>query len=299
MNQTENNVYDRLLYYLSHEGELRWEKFKDSVDKLTGDQQRFEYASTYLKSIARLGHFDYDPLNLSVIAIAPAALVETAVENRYVLVGSRTPDFIEEIKKCVSDTGGKLCKKLDRYSPITIVLSDLTEVSFTEIESMGIHISHAFSAKLSKILPTPKHTGFPQDNTILPDLLNKFDFKTSKFEPYNQRQRRNGLYEIPRYGPSIYVLKSGSDQRKIPRDWGIWLTLFTAGRTRGLISYVKKSRTWCVNYPVPLPLIVDRCATLCSGFPPKSKNSFNHYSDVPIGVAYQLTKSIHQNWEIV
>ena len=208
--------------------------------------------------------------------------------------------LLKKSKNVFSTPEEKLCKKLDRYAPITIVLSDLTEVSFTEIESMGIHISHAFSAKLSKILPTPKHTGFPQDNTILPDLLNKFDFKTLKFEPYNQRQRRNGLYEIPRYGPSIYVLKSGSDQRKIPRDWGTWLTLFTAGRTRGLVSYVKKSRIWCVNYPVPLPLIVDRCATLCSGFPPKLlKNYFYHYFDVPIGVAYQLTKSLHQKWEIV
>ena len=42
MNLTEINVFDKLLYYLSHEGEVSWTKFKDAIDRLTGDQRRFE-----------------------------------------------------------------------------------------------------------------------------------------------------------------------------------------------------------------------------------------------------------------
>ena len=33
MNQTKTNVFDGLLYYLSHIGELDWEKFKEAVVK--------------------------------------------------------------------------------------------------------------------------------------------------------------------------------------------------------------------------------------------------------------------------
>ena len=98
MNQIENNVYNKLLYYLSHEGELRWEKFKDAINRLTDYQSRYR-PSTYLRSIARLGHLDYDPLNLSLVAVAPAVLVETSVPNQYVLIGSRTPCFITENHK--------------------------------------------------------------------------------------------------------------------------------------------------------------------------------------------------------
>ena len=299
MNQTESNVYDKLLYYVSHEGEVRWEKFKDAINRLTDYQPRYK-PFTYLKFLARLGHLDFDPMQLSHVAIAPAVLIDTVVENRYVLVGSRIPAFLEEIKKCVSDTGGKLRSKLEQKAPTSIVLSELTEVSFTEIENLGIHISRAFSAKLSRLLPNPKRTSFSQIDTRLPDSRKKFNLNTLKYGPDNQRQQDNGLYEIPQYGSSIYILKSGTDLRKVPPDWGEWLALSDAGKTTGLTFYVERTQTWCVKYPLHLPLIVDRCATLCSGYPPKLlKNYFYHYSDVPIGVACQLTKSLYQTWEVV
>ena len=87
----------------------------------------------------------------------------------------------------------------------------------------------------------------------------------------NIQHRGNGLYEIPQYGPSLYILKSGTDKRKVPRDWGEWLALSNDGRTVGFISYVEKSKTLFVKYPLRLPLIIDRCTTLCSGFPPQLK----------------------------
>ena len=300
MNQTENNVYDKLVYYLSHEGELRWEKFKDAVNRLTDYQPR-SIPSTYLRFIARLGHLDYNPLNLSLVAIAPAAIVEASVPDRYVLVGSRTPCFIKEINKCVSDTGGKLRKELERYAPTTIVLSDLTEASFTEIESLGIHISRAFSAKLSKLLPTPKNTCFPRIETPLQDAFNKFNINTFKYDKLNNfHSISNGLYGISQHGPDVHILKSGSDQRKVPLYWGVWLALSNAGKTTGLVCYEKETQIWRVKSPLQVPLIIDRCAILCSGFPPKLlKNGFYHYSAVPIGVAYQLTRSLHQKWEVI
>ena len=298
MNQIKTNVFDGLLYYLSHMGELRWEKFKEAVDNLTGNEFNWK-DSTYLTSLARLGHLDYNPTNLDKVVIAPSVLVETAVKDRYVLVGSRSPDFLEEVKKCVSKTGGELYLIPKQYAPTTIMLTELTEASFTEIENLGIHISRAFSAKLSSILPIPKRANFPQLETPFSDLLNKFNINTLKYEEDNHFIGDDGLYEIPQYGPYIYVLKSGSDRRKVPRDWGEWLLLSALGRTTGLISYEKKSQTWCVKRNLLVPLIVDRCATLCSGDPPKWKDNSICYSDVPVGIAYRLTKSLCQDWEVV
>lgn len=295
MNQTENNEFDKLLYYLSHVGKLRWEKFKDSIKRLTDDRLS---ASTYLKCLARLGHLDFDPTQLDYVTITPTVLVETAVQDRYVLVGSRTPAFLEEIKKCVSDTDGKLRSESKQDTPNSIVFSELTETSFTEIERLGIHISRSFSAKLSKLLPIPKRSHFPKSERPLQDSLEKFNCNTLKYQLDNQQQQGNGLYEIPQYGPSVYILKFGSDQRKVPRDWGEWFALSAAGKITGLVFYEKASQTWRVKSQLHLPLIVDRCATLCSGFPPRLKGGFNHYSDVPAGIAYQLTKSLHQEWEV-
>ena len=297
MNQTKTNVFDGLLYYLSHISELDWEKFKDVVKNLTRGEPNLKY-STYLTSLARLGHLDYNPTNLDKVVIAPSVLVETAVKDRYALVGSRSPDFLEEVKKCVSETGGELYFIPEQYAPTTIMLTELTEASFTEIENLGIHISRAFSAKLSSILPTPKRTNFPQLETPLSNSWNKFNIKTLKYEK-DSHFLDDGLYEIPQYGPDVYVLKSGPDQRRVPRDWGEWLLLFTSGRTTELMSYEKKSQAWCVNRNLLVPLIVDRCATLCSGFPPKRRGDLICYSDVPVGIAYRLTKSLYQDWEVV
>ena len=303
MNQTKNNVYDKLLYYLSHEGQVSWKKFKEAVEKLANDQQHYN-PFTYLMSLGRLGHLDYDPMELLRVAIAitPAVLIDTTVENRYVLIGSRTPAFLEEIKQCVSDTGGRWHTKINKYAPTTIFFSDLTDVSLTKIESLGIHISWSFSAKLSTLLPKPKYTSFSQQTeTAFTNSVKKFNLQTLEFKPDNQRLRGNGLYEIPQYGPNVYILKFGSSERKVPRDWGIWLALSNAGKTTGLVSYEEETRRWCIKRSLQLPPIIDRCATLCSGFPPKllKKNDCYYYSDVPIGIAYELTKSLHQTWEIV
>ena len=298
MNQIEPNVFDRLLYYLSHMGELDWERFKDAVRNLTREEPSLKY-STYLTSLARLGHLNYDPMNLDKVVIAPSVLVEAAVKDRYVLVGSRSPDFLEEVKKCVSETSGRLRLIPEQYAPTTIVLTELTEASFTEIKNLSIHISRAFSAKLSSVLPTPKRTNFPQIETPFSDSPNKFNINILKYEKDNHFIGDDGLYEFPQYGPDVYVLKSGSDRREVPRDWGEWLLLSTFGRTTGLISYEKKSQTWCVNRNLLVPLIVNRCATLCSGFPPKGKGDLIHYSGVPVGIAYRLTKSLYQDWEVI
>ena len=296
----QNNVFDKLLYYLSHEGELSWERFKGAIDRLTTDQSRFEYPSTYLKPLARLGHLDFDPMKLSRVVIAPAALIETTIEDRYILVGSRTPAFLMNLKKCVSDIGGNFEFTSEQYAPTTIALSGLTENSFAEIENLGIHISLAFSPKLSSVLPNPKYASFPQSEAVFPDSFSKFNLTTLKYDKSaNSLPRGDGLYEIPQYGPDVYILRSGLSHRRVPRDWGEWLALSISGRKTGLISYKENSQIWRVRSELHVPLIVDRCATLCSGYPPKLIGNFVCYSDVPIGIAYRLTKSLYQDWEAI
>ncbi len=298
MNRTETNIFDRLLYYLSHVGTLSWEKFKQTVNRLTRDKPDFK-ESTYLTCLARLGHIDFDPTDLSHVAIGSASLVETAVADRYVLVGSRTPDFLKKTRKCVAEIGGKFCLHPEKYAPMTIVLSGLQEPAFSALESLEIHISRAFSAKMSKVLPRPKRTSFKESEILLPNSIKKFNPETLKYETHTDSLQNYELYETPRYGSDVYILRSAFEQRKMPRDWGEWLVLSISGKTTGLISYEKNSQIWRVKRPLLVPLIIDRCATLCSGFPPKNKKGFMCYSDVPAGIAYQLTKSLYQDWEIV
>lgn len=297
MNRMETNVFDNLLQYLSHVGEIRWAKFKEAVNRVTGTQPSFRYA-TYLQILARLGHLDYNPTNVSGdgVVIAPAVLVETAVAERYVLVGSRTPNLLKALQTCVSEVGGEVQSLDSPYAPTTIVLNGLSDRTLSAVERLDIHVSRAFSARLSNVLPVPKRTCFQKDNTSLLDLQDKFNPRTLKYEPDTSRMRSDGLYKIVQHGAAIYVLKTGADQRCVPRDWGEWQVL---SRTPELMAYERETRTWRVKRNLRLPLIVERCATLCSGFPPKRTKRFTSYPDVPAGVAYRLTKSLYQEWEEV
>ena len=295
MNQVETNVFDGLLYYLSHIGKLSWEDFKQAIRRLTRDNPTYKM-STYLMVLARLGHLDFDPTKLSYVAIAPAVLVETAVENRYVLVGSRVPGFLEEVKKCVSENGGNIRLIQERYAPTIVVLSELAEETFSGLESLNVHIGWEFSAKLASILPRPRLTDFQREPSFVANLEKRFNPATFDYEPVGLGESLDGLYQISQHGPDVYALRSGNHQRRVPRDWAEWYVL--AG-TSGLISFVEKSQTWRVKSKLLVPLIVDRCVTLCSGHLPKLTGNFVCYPDVPIDIAKQLTKSLYQDWEIV
>ena len=295
MNQVETSVFDGLLHYLSHTEKLSWEDFKQAIMRLTRDNPAFK-ASTYLTSLARLGHLDFDPMKLSHVTIAPTVLVEAAIENRYVLVGSRSPSFLTEVEKCISGNSGKFRLIPERYAPTTIALSELTEKAFSSLENLNIHISWEFSEKLSRILPRPKLMNLQSEPSFVANLVKKFNPATLDYEPIDHGRNMNGLYQISQPGPDVYVLRSGHRQRRVPRDWGEWNVL--AG-TSGLISYKEKSQTWRVKNKLHVPLIVDRCATLCSGYPPEVTGKFVCYSDVPIDIAKRLTRSLYQNWEAI
>ena len=295
MNQVKTNVFDKLLYYLSHIGGLSWEDFKQAHVRLTRDNPDFK-ASTYLTSLARLGHLDFDPMKLSYVVIAPAVLVETTVENRYVLVGSRTSNFLEKVKKCVSGNGGKIRLIPEQHAPMTVELSELTEKTFSSLESLGIHISWGFSAKLSYILPRPRLLNVQGEPSFVANLVKKFNPITLDYKSVDRGEITDGLYQISQHGPEVYALRSSNYQRRVPRDWAEWNVL--AG-TPGLISYVEKSQIWRVRGKLHVPLIVDRCAMLCSGHSPKLTGNFVCYPDVPIDIAKRLTKSLYQDWEEV
>ena len=295
MNRVETNIFDGLLYFLSHVGGLSWEDFKQTIKRLTKDNQGFEM-STYLMALARLGHLDFDPMKLSYVAIAPAVLVETEVENRYVLVGSRVPNFLEDVRNCVSGNGGKFRLISEKYAPTTVVLSKLTEKAFSDFESLNVHISWEFSAKLSQILPRPRLMNIQPELSFAANLEKKFNPTTLDYESVGPGEGTDGLYQISQHSPGIYALRSGNHQRRVPRDWAEWNIL--AG-TPGLISYVEKSQVWRVKSKLHMPLIVDRCATLCSGYPPKLTGNFFCYSDVTVDIAKQLTKSLYQDWKVI
>ena len=297
MSQNHSNFLDELLYYLSHLGKMPWVKFKQGIGCLKIDNQNSKTDSFYLKSLASVGHLEYDPAILDWVYVAPATLVETATANQYVLVGNRTPDFLLKIEKTVLSKGGEFCRVQEVDAPTTILLHDLTDVALSEIESMGIHISREFPAKLSYILPNLRLDSFDHDKSILNAPIEKFNVDTLKYDS-NPSDISDGLYRIPNYGRYTHFLKLNNIQRKVPSEWGTWLIL-RAFRKSKLIRYKKEQQILQVKSPLTMPLLANRCAVLCSGRVPIWKNGFYCYPNVPNEIASRIAESLNQQLEVL
>lgn len=238
MNQYNSKFLNELLYYLSHFGKMRWIKFKQGIECLNRNNKDPKSDSYYLKSLTSIGHLEYNPSILDWVYIAPATLVETATANQYVLVGSRTPDFLAEIETIISSKGGKFCRIQEIDAPTTISLHDLTNAALSEIESMKIHISREFSAKFSRILPNLQIGSFEPDTSILNTPIEKFNIDTMNYES-NPSDISEGLFRILNHGRYTHFLKLNNVQRIIPPEWGAWLIL-RAFRKSKLIYYKLK-----------------------------------------------------------
>ncbi len=297
MNQNHSNFLDELLYYLSHLGRMPWVKFKQGLECLNREDKDPKSNSYYLKSLTSVGHLEYDPALLDKVYIAPATLVETATANQYVLVGSRTPDLISKIEKTLLSKGGEFCQIPEVDAPTTILLHDLTDVALSEIESMGIHISREFSAKLSCILPNLRLDSFETDKSILNTPIEKFNVDTLKYVG-NPSDISDGLFRILDYGRYTYFLILNNIQRKVPREWGEWLIL-RAFRKSKLIRYKKEQQILQVKLPLTMPLLANRCVVLCSGRVPNWENGFYCYPNVPIEIAFRIAKSLNQQLEVL
>lgn len=297
MRQNRARFLDELLYYLSHLDKMPWVKFKQGIECLNRDNKNPKSDSFYLKSLASVGHLEYDPAILDWVYVAPAVLVETATPNQYALVGSRTPDLISKIEKTALSKGGKFCRIQDVDAPTTILLDDLTEASIQEIEGMKIHISREFSKKLSCILPNLQIDSFESDKSMLNTPIEKFDIDTLKYQG-NPSDISNGLFRILNYGRYTHFLKLNNIQRKVPKEWGEWLILRAFRKSR-LIYYKKEQNILQVKFPLTLPLLANRCAVLCSGRIPTLNSGFYCYRNVPIEIADNIAKSLNQQLEVL
>lgn len=297
MSQNHLNPLDGLLYYLSHLGKMRWIKFKQGYECLNRDNKNSKSDFNYLKSLAILGHLEYDPAILDWVYVAPATLVEIAAANQYVLVGSRTPDSISKIEKTVLSKGGKCCRIQEVGAPTTILLNDLTEASIHEIEGMKVHISREFSKKLSWILPNLQIDSFESNKSMLDTPIEKFDVDTLKYKG-NPSDISNGLFRILNSGRYTHFLKMNNIQRKVPKEWGEWLILRAFRKTK-LIRYKEEQQILQVKSPLTLPLLANRCAVFCYGRVPIRKNGFYCYSNVPNEIADNIAKSLNQTLEVL
>jgi len=328
---------ENLLNALSSVGTMGLDVFYSNFSKLT---RHFpEYYETYdikdirsrtLRIMSALGHCDVDfdhrfisVCNPSIIALPKSGL------PRMVWCGARTKFLVEKLLR------------IQKQHKEEIFVEILPQ-HMNEILSMGMHnstfplpdsiiIDALTEEAVKKIIPELRIQEYLPKSPV----LNLLDFSVNvkeirpnlqlaqssepdwKSSTFNSTQLKFGREKNNECGPSLSSYTSPITQQKIhlywedgkgyeiDRDWGRWLIL--SEHKKSVICFDKRMQILTIPATVPLPVLLARSITLCSGRCPRELKEekmigdippghlLEAYNSVPLSVAEEVAKKLGQD----
>jgi hypothetical protein len=273
---------DLLLYVVSAKRDMSWAVFKRTFDILAAKEiAEYESAaiarSVVLKSLDGLGHcevLNHDG-NLRVIA-APSVLVRLPLKNNVaVLAGARSPESLEQVSRVASEFGmrvestaqyGELSQLVpERVSIVADGESSLAEsatklcVPYSEIPAAWT--LSQISATLNDIVGNLNWAEAPELNWPRTD----FDPEYNSFKEAGDSRPsfRVTRYLDPTRNIFRYYVWDGALYAPIDPDWGRYMALQRAGF--GVLYFDYRLNLLAIPRTVPLPRLLARSASLCSG----------------------------------
>jgi len=322
------NADDSLLNVISAKREISWAEYKKLYDDLYSTQilskdlgesnVNFKRSQT-ARGLDALGHCDFEfSKDVQRVLSAPPVLgrlPETGLPKA-ILVGSRLPRTILRLKELAKKSRGKVRVKLDKQAddyvlaPLRVVvetdyIKDLSDFS----ESTGVKFENEpaawsvinFSSSLSQYMATlswnrRRDLNWPRSDFSLDTLT------------YRRTERQNGDMRLSRYvdptrNLDLYLLWKGDECAEVNRDWGRYAALQLAGLN--VVQYNVEQFEFAIPSSVPLPRLIARSLTLCSGFlpivtpstsehPSISSYSISVYRGIPPTVAELAATKIGQ-----
>jgi hypothetical protein len=316
-----------LLNVISAKGEISWAEYKKLYDDLysalilsndLGEANVNFKRSQTARALDALGHCDLEfSKDAQRVLAAPPFLgrLPEAGLPKATLVGSRLPRTVIRLKELVKKWRGRLRVKLDKQ-PDDYVLAPLRVVVETDhvkdlsdlAESMGVKFENEpaawsvinFSSSLSEYMATlswlrRRDLNWPRSDFNLDTLV------------YGRAQRQNGDMRLSRYvdptrNVDLYLLWKGDECAEVDRDWGRYAALQLAGVN--VVRYSFEQFEFTMPSSVPLPKLIARSLTLCSGLlpvvpstsesTPDLRYSTSVYSGIPPAIAELAAAKIGQ-----
>ena len=322
------NAEDILLNVISAKREISWAEYKKLYDDLYSTQilskdlgesnVNFKRSQT-ARGLDALGHCDFEFSKdvQRVLSTPPilGRLPETGLPKA-ILVGSRLPRTIINLKELAKKSRGRVRVKLDRQpddyvlAPLRVVVesdyvkdladfSDSIRVKFENEPAAWSVIN--FSSSLGQYIATlswsrRRDLNWPRTDFSLDTLT------------YRRTQWQNGEMRLSRYvdptrNVDLYLLWKGDECTEVDRDWGRYAALQLAGLN--VVQYDVDKFEFAIPSSVPLPKLIARALTLCSGLLPTvtpstsecssiSSYSTNVYKGIPPAVAELAATKIGQ-----
>jgi hypothetical protein len=306
---------DYLLYALSAWRQMSWQNFKKVFDALylryvagdgnqNGSARQLAWRS--LRALEWLGHADaaFDASQSTIVA-TPAVLCRLPICGfpQAVLCGTRAPGT-----KAASEAAcrGLPCtlsvephpgRALGAFIPARIGVESETEEALTEFASR-------LRATLSPVPPAwvlLEYSGSAEEYASncpaiqAPEIdWPRLDFDTQvlqfRYPGSETRAVRLSKYQHPARGTALYQLWHGQTYQNVDRDWARYLALHEAARN--VLAYDARHFLLAVPASAPLPRILARACTLCSGYAPRAAGPSGFPPGVPASFVNEIYSSV-------
>ena len=287
-------LWDRIIYWMSHVGEGTWAGFKRAVASLAP-------ANADPKEIARLLRTRFSDLGIGEFfidgtqrwqAFGPLLVSSPHDPHHSLLVGARTPDLLEKLRRAVS--GSADCQAFDvvvegLFTNTKIHGGDLGAIA----KSAGIELERDIGRRLGLSMPN-----LGDELRRLESLELPRNWKTMSFD-YAQLMWREG----PEHG-SVLEMTSKYEQRSYfvrGKDGGLTrlpkrLALYAGAAVQRIVlaRYDSRSRELSVPTATPLPEACARAACLAGGRASTVQGQRILYENVPARLAGIILASLEQ-----
>jgi len=312
---------EQLIYALSTLGETGLAKFNDIFKRLypPTDDKDYDYNMRYqtVRYLESLGYCEFDYDQRRVFMCPPAfVLLPSFGLPKALLTGARTPKLVDRIKQSIKNKKGKAVFNRWRQKNIDMNLPDATiieAISFEVIKeiaeenniSLGEERPAAWDlANQSVSVDEIEDTLHFVNNAEINWERKDFDLRRLAFSD----RHLNEDYRLSQYINPINLQRKHWIWNKgiaadVERDWGRYIILKKSGKQ--ILSYEKDAQELQVPLWVPLPCLLARAVTLCSGMAPVIEKSpvfgdipegclMQVYSDVPVEIARIICKKTGQ-----
>ena len=292
---------DRLLHVISARREISWSVFKKCVDTFIAEAHLAGVKATparasLLRRLDALGHLDVvrTPAAPRIVA-APSCLVRLPTDvPAVVFAGARSWNLQTLVSGAVNRLGLEMTINRQR-GELAACVPDRVAVYADSEDLLG-----EYAQSIGVVYqPTPASWSFCHLSTGLDDVVNSlrwsspaelqwqrsdFDVQRATFRPRVGARPAQGLtrYLDPVKGSYRYWLWRGDTAADIDPDWGRYCAFRDAGRS--VLHYDRNSQLLGVPRTAPLPRLLARALTLCSGYSPSAprRSPFNDQSALEV-----------------
>jgi len=299
-------VNDRLLEIISTRGDMSLVDFDLAYDRIVpqtdGQNLRFMRRNA-LSSLEALGHCETDWYRQRVFACPPVlARLPNAGCPRVVLTGARAEQTVNDLRSYAKGHPDAVDFSIATQTqglPDVVTVEAANEITLADCASAcRVPLAGQLPASWALANVSGSIAEYEASLSWKPDA--PLNWRMGIFDPSVLVFRRaddplaESLRSVPAYltehthpvTQQRYCRWTKDDEYSLVlKDWGRWLALFTVNRR--IISYDSRRQRLAVPSSVPLPRLLARAATLCSGRAPHIEIDHNLrvYDSVPVNLA--------------